>query len=236
MRIPAARAAAREMRDVRTRTALVAPIIGPRWGQVVQTAGRERRGFVLCVVGWRTAGRKQAWQTTQNATSARLLSQQKFASVPTRYLRSPADCRRAAASVRYDPRRPDFMDVAGGFVLRTGAAGTWGCCTLVASGTPCCCCGAFFFLEKSGISFFLFMIWRLVIEFKRCVSELQCERGDSNPHGLLHWILSPARLPIPPHSQHSKNSSFVARKEKAPADFRRGFLFRTVCFTARPAG
>jgi hypothetical protein len=23
----------------------------------------------------------------------------------------------------------------------------------------------------------------------------QCERGDSNPHGLLHWILSPARLP-----------------------------------------
>ena len=22
-----------------------------------------------------------------------------------------------------------------------------------------------------------------------------CERGDSNPHGLLHWILSPARLP-----------------------------------------
>jgi hypothetical protein len=26
----------------------------------------------------------------------------------------------------------------------------------------------------------------------------QCERGDSNPHGLLHWILSPARLPIPP--------------------------------------
>ena len=35
----------------------------------------------------------------------------------------------------YDPRRPDFMDVAGGFpVLTGGAAG--GCCTLVTSGTP----------------------------------------------------------------------------------------------------
>ena len=29
----------------------------------------------------------------------------------------------------------------------------------------------------------------------------RCERGDSNPHGFPHWILSPARLPIPPHSQ-----------------------------------
>src|SRR5262245_27936995 len=26
----------------------------------------------------------------------------------------------------------------------------------------------------------------------------ECERRDSNPHGLPHWILSPARLPIPP--------------------------------------
>src|SRR5690606_1428021 len=25
-------------------------------------------------------------------------------------------------------------------------------------------------------------------------------RGDSNPHALRHWILSPARLPIPPLS------------------------------------
>jgi hypothetical protein len=24
---------------------------------------------------------------------------------------------------------------------------------------------------------------------------LECERGDLNPHGLPHWILSPARLP-----------------------------------------
>src|SRR5205814_10600106 len=25
-----------------------------------------------------------------------------------------------------------------------------------------------------------------------------CETADSNSHGLPHWILSPARLPIPP--------------------------------------
>jgi hypothetical protein len=24
---------------------------------------------------------------------------------------------------------------------------------------------------------------------------LRCERGDSNPHGLLHWILSPNTSP-----------------------------------------
>src|SRR5690606_29603159 len=28
-----------------------------------------------------------------------------------------------------------------------------------------------------------------------------CERGDSNSHGLPHWILSPARLPVPPLSR-----------------------------------
>jgi hypothetical protein len=28
----------------------------------------------------------------------------------------------------------------------------------------------------------------------------KCERGDSNPHAFRHWILSPARLPIPPLS------------------------------------
>ena len=27
-----------------------------------------------------------------------------------------------------------------------------------------------------------------------------CERRDSNSHGLPHWILNPARLPIPPLS------------------------------------
>ena len=28
----------------------------------------------------------------------------------------------------------------------------------------------------------------------------RCERGDLNPHGFPHWILSPARLPVPPLS------------------------------------
>ncbi|VBB45474.1 hypothetical protein TRIP_B350425 [uncultured Desulfatiglans sp.] len=28
-----------------------------------------------------------------------------------------------------------------------------------------------------------------------------CERGDSNPYGISHWILSPARLPVPPLSR-----------------------------------
>src|SRR6185312_6736177 len=32
-----------------------------------------------------------------------------------------------------------------------------------------------------------------------------CEGGDSNPHGLLHWILSPARLPVPPPSRLRQN-------------------------------
>jgi hypothetical protein len=57
----------------------------------------------------------------------------------------------------YDPRRPDFIDVAGGFPVLTGGAGG-GCCTFVTSGTPCACCGPLtFFFEKSGISFFLFI-------------------------------------------------------------------------------
>src|SRR5262245_43901894 len=29
----------------------------------------------------------------------------------------------------------------------------------------------------------------------------ECERGDSNPHGVTHRILNPARLPIPPLSR-----------------------------------
>ena len=40
----------------------------------------------------------------------------------------------------------------------------------------------------------------------RAVSPCQirkCERQDLNLHGLPHWILSPARLPIPPLSQES---------------------------------
>jgi len=36
---------------------------------------------------------------------------------------------------RYEPRRPDFIDVAGGFPDLTGGIGG-GCCTFVTSGTP----------------------------------------------------------------------------------------------------
>ena len=32
-------------------------------------------------------------------------------------------------------------------------------------------------------------------------SECKCERQDLNLHGLPHWILNPARLPIPPLSR-----------------------------------
>jgi hypothetical protein len=59
-------------------------------------------------------------------------------------------------NARYDPRRPDFIDVAGGFPDLTGGAGG-GCWTFVTSGTPWGCCGPFFFFEKSGISFFRFI-------------------------------------------------------------------------------
>jgi hypothetical protein len=31
--------------------------------------------------------------------------------------------------------------------------------------------------------------------------ETWCERGELNPYPLRDWILSPARLPIPPLSQ-----------------------------------
>src|SRR6266487_951137 len=31
---------------------------------------------------------------------------------------------------------------------------------------------------------------------------IQCERGDLNPHEFPHWILNPARLPVPPLSHH----------------------------------
>src|SRR4029079_729178 len=60
-----------------------------------------------------------------------------------------------------------------------------------------------------------------------------CERGDSNPHGLLHWILSPARLPIPPlprRFQHTNPCAFRKREDpidrwlkKSPRESRGGF-------------
>ena len=36
-----------------------------------------------------------------------------------------------------------------------------------------------------------------------------CERGDSNPQGLPHWHLKPARLPIPPLSRSSTNAQYA---------------------------
>ena len=38
-----------------------------------------------------------------------------------------------------------------------------------------------------------------------------CERGELNPHGLPLWILSPARLPIPPLS-HDRSIAIPAAK------------------------
>jgi len=63
-----------------------------------------------------------------------------------------------ASVADYEPRRPDFMEVAGGLLARTGGGvGGCGCWALVASGTAWDgACGPFFFLEKSGISFFRF--------------------------------------------------------------------------------
>ena len=60
----------------------------------------------------------------------------------------------------------------------------------------------------------------------------ECERGDLNPHGFPHWILSPARLPIPPlsqrwpkynfgHSQGPVNAPFPACSAAGTADARK---------------
>jgi hypothetical protein len=145
----------------------------------------------------------------------------------------------------YDPRRPDFIDVAGGFPARTGGGvGACCCCGLAASGTPWGLV-SFLFFEKSGISFLRFITlsvpssaWVRELHVDNRVAVLStCERGDSNPHGLLHWILSPARLPIPPlprRIQHTKECSFRKRgnvpvtpqNKKAPATLAGAFPFR----------
>jgi hypothetical protein len=45
------------------------------------------------------------------------------------------------------------------------------------------------------------IIGRLAFGYR--LSNETCESRDSNPDGLPHWILSPARLPIPPLSRAS---------------------------------
>ena len=75
-------------------------------------------------------------------------------------------------------------------------------------------------------------------------STVKCERGDSNPHGLLHWILSPARLPDSATSALAlqkiaiRGKDFCAHPKKAPANcagasFSLLSSFRSTC---SPAG
>ena len=53
-----------------------------------------------------------------------------------------------------------------------------------------------------------------------------CERGDSNPHGLPHWHLKPARLPVPPLSR-SPTAASIAPEEQAPRGRARHRVRRT---------
>jgi hypothetical protein len=52
-----------------------------------------------------------------------------------------------------------------------------------------------------------------------------CERGELNPQGLPHWILSPARLPVPPLSHalwpDRRRPASVARHDSIPEDTHR---------------
>ena len=51
-----------------------------------------------------------------------------------------------------------------------------------------------------------------------CRSLRQCGRRDSNPQGLPHWILSPARLPVSPLPRSSKveHPGLVRQSQRAP--------------------
>src|SRR2546421_11538298 len=46
---------------------------------------------------------------------------------------------------------------------------------------------------------------------RRIVFGSRCDRRDSNPHGLPHRILSPARLPVPPRSRPRRKLARAAR-------------------------
>jgi hypothetical protein len=62
-----------------------------------------------------------------------------------------------------------------------------------------------------------------------------CQRGDSNPHGLLHWILSPARLPVPPlrHSR-SKDSNHIHQHQRSRTCTKKPPSKRTGAFSIEP--
>ena len=49
----------------------------------------------------------------------------------------------------------------------------------------------------------------------------KCERRDLNPHGFPHWILSPARLPIPPLSQVIYCKAFTTIRTEPNTTIRR---------------
>src|SRR5690606_33747968 len=44
---------------------------------------------------------------------------------------------------------------------------------------------------------------------------LWCERGDSNSHGLPHWNLNPARLPVPPLSPADPTRGHYSEQRRA---------------------
>ena len=69
--------------------------------------------------------------------------------------------------------------------------------------------GILFLFRKIGN--FIFSFHMISISgFRLDRTTAKCERGDSNPHGLLHWILSPARLP------NSATSALTIQKDSNP--------------------
>ena len=59
--------------------------------------------------------------------------------------------------------------------------------------------------DYGGESYIMSRILQPVVPYR--VAK-KCERQELNLHGFPHWILSPARLPIPPLSQTLENKHF----------------------------
>ena len=57
-----------------------------------------------------------------------------------------------------------------------------------------------------------------------------CERGDSNPHGLPHWHLKPARLPVPPLSRSTAGPKYIVQ----PIGDAQGRCFFRTCPSCAP--